>query len=66
MSDEFWKAFWTALPPTMMAAGALWQGYKTHKSVNSKLDKWLAVEREQGQRDGHAQGMKDEKANPTK
>lgn len=61
MSDEFWKGFWVALPPTLVAAAALWQAYKTHKSVNSKLDEWLAVERQQGKRDGKAE----EKANPT-
>jgi len=29
-----------ALPPTLMAAAAFWQGRKVHKELNSRLTQW--------------------------
>ena len=29
-----------ALPPTLMAAAAFWQGRKVHKELNSRLSQW--------------------------
>lgn len=40
MSDAVQIAILTALPPTLVAAAALWKVMKVHKELNSRLTEW--------------------------
>lgn len=47
MSDAVQIAIWTALPPTLLAAAALWKAIaidskvaSVHKELNSRLTEW--------------------------
>lgn len=40
MSDAVIIAVLAAIPPTLMAAAAFWQGRKVHKELNSRLTQW--------------------------
>lgn len=40
MRDETINAIIAALPPTLMAAAALWKVIKVHKELNSRLTEW--------------------------
>lgn len=42
MSENTINALITALPPTLMAAAAFWQGRRVHKELNSRLSQWRA------------------------
>lgn len=40
MSDTVIIAFLAALPPTLVAAAALWKVMNVHKELNSRLTEW--------------------------
>jgi hypothetical protein len=40
MSDTVVVAICTALPPTLVAAAALWKVMKVHRELNSRLTQW--------------------------
>lgn len=71
MSDAVMTALIVAVPPTLIAIAGLVAVLRkvetVHKTINSRLDQWLKVERGQGVAEGREQQRQesaDQKSNP--
>lgn len=73
LSDTVLVALIAATPPTILSAGSLITSLKTqdkveviHKATNSLTDRLVAVTRSDALQEGHADGVKDQKAEAKK
>jgi hypothetical protein len=77
--DEFWKAFFTALPPTLMGLAAVIMAFRnqsqiadvgvkteeTHKLFNSRMTELMEVAKQASRAEGKAEGKAEGPGSPS-